>query len=198
MGSHISFYLFPFKGRLKMVQRNGDEAVVQHILRIPPVTEDEIKQAQSKLDTVRSKLIAATIGFNEAATKYSDDESAKYAGPFLTNRDGSTFVTIDQLDKDMVTMIGKMKVGEFSQPVAFENEQGKKGVRIVFLKSKTEPHRMNLKDDYSKISNFALEEKKSQTLDNWIKAKLPTYYINVDQGTAADCPQLEKYVSDKK
>ncbi|MBK8953683.1 MAG: peptidylprolyl isomerase [Chitinophagaceae bacterium] len=183
---------------IKMVQRNGDEAVVQHILRIPPVTEDEIKQAQSKLDTVRSKLIAGTIGFNEAATKYSDDESAKYAGPFLTNRDGSTFVTIDQLDKDMVTMIGKMKVGEFSQPVAFENEQGKKGVRIVFLKSKTEPHRMNLKDDYSKISNFALEEKKSQTLDNWIKAKLPTYYINVDQGTAADCPQLEKYVSDKK
>ena len=81
---------------IKMIQRNGDEAVVQHILRIPPVTEDEIKQAKSKLDTVRSKLIAGTIGFNEAASKYSDDESAKYAGPFLTNRDGSTYVTIDQ------------------------------------------------------------------------------------------------------
>ena len=183
---------------IKMIQRNGDEAVVQHILRIPPVTDDEIKQAKSRLDTVRSKLIAGTIGFNEAASKYSDDESAKYAGPFLTNRDGSTYVTIDQLDKEMVTLIGTMKVGEYSQPVPFMSEQGKKGVRIVFLKSRTEPHRMNMKDDYSKISNFALEEKKSQTMDTWIKNKLSTYYINVDAGTAADCPQLSKYATDKK
>ncbi len=57
---------------------------------------------------------------------------------------------------------------------------------------------MNMKDDYSKISNFALEEKKSQTMDTWIKNKLSTYYINVDAGTAADCPQLSKYATDKK
>jgi peptidyl-prolyl cis-trans isomerase SurA len=55
-----------------------------------------------------------------------------------------------------------------------------------------------MKDDYSKISNFALEEKKSQTMDTWIKNKLSTYYINVDAGTAADCPQLSKYATDKK
>lgn len=183
---------------IKMVQRNGDEAIVQHILRVPPVTEDEIKMAKNKLDTVRSKIIAGTIGFNEAATKYSDDEAAKFSGPFLTNRDGSTFVTIDQLDKDMVTMIGKMTVGEYSQPVAFENEQGKKGVRIVYLKSRTQPHRMNLADDYSRISNYALEEKKSQALDKWIKNKLPTYYISVDAGTAEDCPQIAKYASERK
>ena len=51
---------------IQMVQRNGDDAVVRHILRIPPVTDDEIKQAISKLDTVRSKIIAGTINFNEA------------------------------------------------------------------------------------------------------------------------------------
>lgn len=183
---------------IQMVQRNGDDAIVRHILRIPPVTEEEINQAKAKLDTIRSKIIAGTLGFNEAATKYSDDEAAKYSGPFITNREGSPFVTIDMLDKEMVAMLAKMKVGEFSQPTPFESEQGKKGVRIVYLKSKSEPHRMNLKDDYSKISNFALEEKKGQTLDKWIKAKLPTYYVMIDPGTAEECPQLKKFDAEKK
>lgn len=183
---------------IQMVQRNGDEAIVRHILRIPPITQTEIKQAITKLDSVRAKVIASTLTFNEAASKYSDDESAKFAGPFIMNRDGSTFVTIDMLDKEMVSMLDKMKIGEISQPVAFEGEQGKKGVRIIFLKSKSEPHRMNLQDDYSRISQFALEEKKSKTLDKWIKAKLPAYYIMVDAGTAKECPQLEKYVTDMK
>jgi hypothetical protein len=62
-------------------------------------------------------------------------------------------VTIDELDKDIVAMLGKLKVGEISIPTPFTDEQrSKKGVRIVFLKSRSEPHRMNLKDDYNKIS----------------------------------------------
>jgi len=183
---------------IQMVQRNGDDAIVRHILRIPPVTDAEIRQAVTKLDTVRSKIIAGMIGFNEAASKYSEDDAARFAGPFITGRDGSTYVTIDALDKDMVVMISKMKVGEFSQPTPFQDEQGKKGVRIVYPKSRSEPHRMNLHDDYSKISQFALEEKKSKTLDKWLKAKIPTYYIMVDTETSADCPQLRKYVTDKK
>jgi peptidyl-prolyl cis-trans isomerase SurA len=183
---------------IQMIQRNGDDAKVRHILRIPPVTETEIGLAINKLDTVRSKIIAGTIAFNAAALKYSDDEQAKFAGPCVTGRDGSTRVTIDELDKDMVVMLHKMKVGEYSQPTAFTEEQGRQGVRIVYLKSRTEPHRMNLHDDYSKISQFALEEKKGKALDVWLKAKIPTYYIMVDPDTEADCPQLHKYATDKK
>lgn len=183
---------------IQMVQRNGDDAVVRHILRVPPITDDEIKKAISKLDTVRSKIIAGTLGFNEAAGKFSDDEAAKFAGPFILGRDGSTYVTIDALDKDMVGMIAKMKTGDFSQPVPFTDEQGKKGVRIVYLKSRSEPHRMNLQDDYSKISQFALEEKKSKTLDKWLQSKIPTYFIMIDVETGKECPQLLKFATDTK
>lgn len=180
---------------IQMVQRNGDDAIVRHILRIPPVTENEISTAKSKLDTVRSRIITGLLGFNEAATKYSDDEAAKYTGPCITGRDGSTYVTIDLLDKDMVGMLSKMKVGEYSQPVAYTDEQGKKGVRIIYLKSRSEPHRMNLADDYSKISSYALEEKKAKTLEKWIKDKLPTYYIMIDAETGKQCPQINKFAT---
>ncbi len=183
---------------IQMVERNGDDAIVRHILRIPPVTDDEIKQTISKLDTVRSKVVAGTIGFNEAAGRYSDDDAVKFAGPCVTGRDGSSYVTIDALDKDMVTMLAKMKVGDISQPTAFTDEQAKKGVRIVYLKSRSEPHRMNLDDDYSKISQFALEEKKSKTLDKWLQTKVPTYYIMIDGETGNECPKLMRFATDTK
>lgn len=183
---------------IQMVERNGDDAIVRHILRIPPVTDDEIKQTISKLDTVRSKVVAGTIGFNEAAGRYSDDDAVKFAGPCVTGRDGSTYVTIDALDKDMVAMLAKMKVGDISQPTAFTDEQAKKGVRIVYLKSRSEPHRMNLEDDYSKISQFALEEKKSKTLDKWLQTKVPTYYIMIDGETGNECPKLMRFATDTK
>lgn len=179
---------------IMLEQRNGDIAIVRHILRVPPVTDLEVKQSSVKLDTIRSKIVAGTITFNEAGSKYSEDESAKFLGPCITGPDGSTYNTIDQLDKDMVATISKMKIGEISQPVVFADPQSnKKGVRIIFLKSRSEPHRMNMRDDYSKISQFALEQKKSETVEKWMKAKIPTYYIMVDNVTAADCPLVQKY-----
>jgi peptidyl-prolyl cis-trans isomerase SurA len=180
---------------IQMVERRGDDADVRIILRTPPVTDAEIKQSTARLDTIRSKIISGTLTFNEAAAKYSDDESVKYAGPFLLNRDGSPYVTIDQMDKEMVPLLSKMKVGDISQPTQFVSDQGKKGVRIVYLKSRSEPHRMNLGDDYSKISQAALEEKKSQALDKWIRTKMPTYYIMVDNQAKVDCPKLQQYAS---
>jgi peptidyl-prolyl cis-trans isomerase SurA len=182
---------------IQMVNRYGDEAVVRHILRIPPITDDETNASVKKLDSVRSKIIAGVMNFNLAALKYSEDPDAKFAGPFFTGRDGSTYVTIDMLDKDVVNMLGKMKIGEYSQPIAFTDERGKKGVRFIYLKSRSEPHRMNLKDDYNKISQFALEEKKAQAMDKWLTTKMPTYYIIVADDALGECPTLQKYISKK-
>ncbi len=179
---------------IMMEQRSGDNAIVRHILRTPPVTDQEIQQSIIKLDTIRSKIIAGTLSFNEAGTKYSEDESAKYLGPFIVGNDGSTYVTIDALDKDMVATLSKMNVGDISQPVAYTDPQSnKKAVRIIYLKSRTEPHIMNLRDDYSKIAQFALEEKKTLAIDKWMKMMIPSYFIMVDNMTAADCPELQKY-----
>jgi peptidyl-prolyl cis-trans isomerase SurA len=183
---------------IQMEQRNGDEALIRHILRVAPITDEETNASISKLDSVRSKIIASTLNFNQAALKYSEDEQQKFAGPFFTGRDGSTYVTIDELDKDVVAMLGKLKVGELSQPTPFTDEQrNKKGVRIVYLKSRSEPHRMNLKDDYNRISQMALEEKKAKAMDKWLTSRMPTYYIMVADDLSSNCPNVQKYISKK-
>lgn len=189
----------PFKSKfgyhiVQMVSRAGDDAVVRHILKIAPITKTEINQSKQKLDSVRSKLIAGTIQFGEAVSKYSDDEASKFTGGRKSNNEGSTYITIDQLDKDMVVMMKDLKVGEYSQPTEFTDERGKRGVRVVYLISRTEPHRENLKDDYSRVSQRALEEKKNMALEKWFNEKINTYYIKIDEDYK-NCQEMKKWIT---
>lgn len=176
---------------IQMVQRAGDDAVIRHILRIPKITDKETEEAITKLDSVRAKLMAGTISFGEATSKYSEDENAKYFAGLRQGPNGS-YLTIDQLDKDLVLMLDKMKVGEYSRPVPYTDERQKKAVRIVFLKSRSEPHRENLKDDYNRIALRALELKKQQVLEKWFTTKLPNYYIMLDE-EFKDCANLSNW-----
>jgi len=175
---------------IQMVSRNGDDAVIRHILRIPEITNEDIDLAKSKLDSIRSKLMTGTISFGAAVDKYSEDESSKFTAGII-NGGGGGFVTIDELDKDLVNDLNKLKIGEYSTPLLFKDDREKKGVRIVNLRSKTEPHRQNLKDDYNKIAIKALEEKKEKAVEKWFMTKLPTYYIMVDK-EFQDCEGVKK------
>jgi peptidyl-prolyl cis-trans isomerase SurA len=175
---------------IQLVSRNGDDAVIRHILRVPEVTEEDISLAKTKLDSIRSKLITGSISFGAAVDKYSEDENSKFTAGII-NGAGGGYVTIDELDKDLVRDLNKLKIGEYSMPLIFKDEREKKGVRIVNLRSKTEPHRENLKDDYNKIAIKALEEKKEKAIEKWFLTKLPTYYIMVDR-EFQDCEKVKK------
>lgn len=189
----------PFKTKfgyhiVQLVSRAGDDAVVRHILKIPQITQAELKATNERLDSVRAKLIAGTMQFGEAVSKYSDDEASKFTGGRKQNAEGSTYITIDQLDKDMVVMMKNLRIGQYSQPTEFTDERGKRGVRIVYLMTKSEPHRENLKDDYDKIAQRALEEKKNLTLEEWFNKKINTYYIYLDDEYKT-CEEMKKWQS---
>jgi Parvulin-like peptidyl-prolyl isomerase len=167
---------------IQMVSRAGDDAVVRHILRIPKITDEEVNESIQKLDSVRAKLIAGTINFGEAVAKYSDDEASKYTGGMIPGQDGSSFNKLDQLDKSLVELLAQtnLKPGEYSKPTPYTDERGKKAVRIVYMKSRTEPHRENLKDDYDRVAREALELKKQKALEAWFASRIPSFYIMID------------------
>ena len=165
---------------IQLLSRSGDDAVVKHILRIPPITNDEIKETKLFLDSLRKEIIAGRMSFGEAVNKNSDDDQSKFSGGAVTGRDGSTYVNIDQLDKEMVMLIKNMKPGDISEPQVFEDERGRKTVRLVYFKERTTPHKENLKEDYNKIAQRALEVKKSKALESWFKVNVPGFYIFID------------------
>lgn len=189
----------PFKTRfgyhiMQLVSRNGDDAVVRHILRIPQVTQYEMRDAIDKLDTIRMKLIAGTLDFGTAVQRYSEDEGSKFTAGLIQGRSGGSFLALDELDKEMVITVGNMKTGEYARPAEFTNERGKKGVRIIYLKTRTEPHRENLKDDYNRVAERALAEKKEAEIENWFNSKINTYYIFLDDDYRS-CDGMQKWLS---
>jgi len=178
---------------IQMMSRAGDDAVVRHILKIPQVTETEVSESTRHLDSVRAKLLAGVLNFGEAVSRFSDDDAHKFTGGIRQCRNGN-YCMIDELDKDVVVLLKNLRVGEYSQPTPFADERGRRGVRIVYLKTRTEPHRENLKDDYNRISQRALEIKKEETLEKWFKKSIPTYYIMIDEEFRT-CSMLDTWLS---
>lgn len=177
---------------IMMISRSGDEAIVRHILRIPPITDDEIKETVDKLDTIRNQIKAGKMSFAEAVSKHSDDEGSKFSAGALVGREGSTFIALDMLDKDMVKPISEMKLGDISTPQVYSDERQRKMARIIYYKSRKEPHRENLRDDYNRVAQRALEEKKSNTLEKWFKDHIPNYYVLIDKEYSS-CPDLREW-----
>jgi peptidyl-prolyl cis-trans isomerase SurA len=167
------------------LKRDGDNITVQHILLKPNITNSDLRDAQAKLDTIRTSILNNTYSFGVAVQKFSDDPSSKFTGGFIQNpTNGSNYITIDQLDdpnqRAIVLMLDTLKPGGLSAPVPYTDEQGQQGFRIVFLKSRSQPHRENLNDDYTRIQQRALAIKQQTARDKWLRDKIPTYYISVD------------------
>lgn len=166
---------------IQMVSRAGDDAIVRHILLLPSVTKEEIKQAVNTLDSVRTQVQAGLYTFGAAVSKYSEDENSKNNGGQVLGRDGSSFLTIDELDKDLVVALKNLNPGDISKPIVYKDDRQRDAVRVVYIRSRTEPHVQNLKDDYNTIAQYALEHKKSMVMQKWFQTHINTYYINIDK-----------------
>jgi peptidyl-prolyl cis-trans isomerase SurA len=167
---------------IQLISRSGDDAVVKHILRIPPISTDEINETKIFLDSIRKDIIANKYSFGEAVNKHSDDEGSKFTGGAISGRDGSTYVNYDMLpDKEMVVLLKSMKPGEVSVPQVYTDDRGRKTVRLVYFKERTEPHKENLKEDYNRVAARALELKKAKLLESWFNEHIANYYIGIDE-----------------
>jgi peptidyl-prolyl cis-trans isomerase SurA len=172
---------------IQMLKRSGDNITVQHILLRAAVTKSDLAANIAKLDSIRSSILAGRINFAEAVAKYSDAPSAKFDGGMLQSKtgDGSTLITIDQLDdpgeREIVMMLDTLKPGKISAPVQFTDESGRQAVRIVYLKTRSQPHRENLTDDYSRVQQRTLDIKRAEAINKWLIEKIPTFYVHVDE-----------------
>ncbi len=164
---------------MELIERRGDYVNVRHILlRIQPSPID-LEKSRLYLDSIATLIEADSVNFEQAALKYSDDPSKINGGMIVNPMTGTSRFETDQLDPQLFFVIDKLEIGEISQPVLFETEEGKQAYRIIYLKERTKPHTANLKEDYTAIQEWALEKKKLQEMDNWVLEKLDDAYVNI-------------------
>ena len=167
---------------IKMISRKGDEADIAHILIRPKVTTADYNKALATLDSIRGLLIAKKITFEAAVGKFSTDEAAKRTGGMIADpTTGNMELDMTKLDAGMVLLLDTLKQGNFSTPHIFVTDAREQSCRIVYLRNRSTPHKANLRDDYNRIQEVALAQKKQQKIQNWVTAKLPSYYLKIDQ-----------------
>ncbi len=180
---------------IEMIERQGENAHLRHILIKPLVTSGDIKKATEKADSVRAELMANKITFSQAVKDYSNDKESKLSGGIVSNPyTGNSFLELDMLDPAAAIAIKDLKEGQYSQPHEFTTRQGDKTVRVIYLRTRTQPHKANLNDDYNKIQEVALSQKQNEFLYDWLEKQIPTFYIKVDD-EYKDCPNVSKWMN---
>lgn len=183
---------------IQMIRRRGDEADLRHILITPEHTSADFKAAFIKLDSVRTLILTKKLTFEEAVNKFSTDEMSNRTGGMIVDpQTNSSQMEVDKLDPTLALMIDTMKVGNLSNPQVFTNARGNKSCRIVYMKGITQPHKANLKDDYARIQEIALQQKKSKKMMDWVAEKSPTYYVKIDPAYI-NCEELEAWKNNSK
>jgi peptidyl-prolyl cis-trans isomerase SurA len=164
---------------LQLIERKGDFVNVRHILIIPKVSPDDLVVAANKLDSVANLIRHDSITFEKAALIYSDDPGKVNGGLIQSQSSGNTRLAADELDPKVFFIIDKMNPGEISNSVPYTTEDGTQAYRVLYLKLRTEPHKANMKDDYNKIQEWALEDKKQKVIAKWVENKSKTAYIRL-------------------
>ena len=127
-----------------------------------------------------------TIGMGKTALSFTIDDKGTPA--YAVSFNNKPVINSSKLG----FALKNMNPGDISQPQNYTDERGKTSVRIIFLKSRTEPHRENMKNDYDRIAQRALQIKKETLLENWFTHHVTDFYIDVDKGFS-NCDNIKKW-----
>jgi peptidyl-prolyl cis-trans isomerase SurA len=164
---------------IQMIERKGDYVNVRHILVAPKVSPTDLMKARNELDSIATLIRADSISFEDAVEEFSEAKNKNNGGLLVNAYNGSTTFEAEQLDPQISFTIEKMKVGEISNPVPLKTEEKEDAYQILLLKKKTQPHKANLKDDYSKVQMWTEANKKQEVIDKWINEKAKSTYVRI-------------------
>jgi peptidyl-prolyl cis-trans isomerase SurA len=167
---------------IQLIKRRGEMINVRHILISPKFSSADLKKAQLELDSIKNQIASGKITFEEAALKFSDDAETKLNGGLLINpATGTTKFDVAEIEPGLFFILDKLKLGEVSDVTKQAGSDNKPAFKLLTIKSKSEPHRANLKDDYQRLQNIALQQKQAKTVNTWINKKRKQSYIKVTE-----------------
>ena len=166
---------------VQLQKRRGEELDLRHILIKPKISAENLEEAQHFLDSLKDQIELEITSFEDAAEQFSDDENSKLNGGVVVNPQttDSRWET-SQLDKGIFYVIDGLDKMEISEPSFFRQPDGKEGYRLVRLLDKTEAHVADLKTDYQRLQNVALQKKKDEEVQKWVEDKLTKTYVRVN------------------
>ena len=165
---------------IQLVKKSGKMYDARHILLKAEPNADEIATARKELDSIRTLILEEKLTFNEAAFRFSDDKRTKFNAGIITSEDGSDKMEKLNLPPTISYQIAGLNKGDITDVFQDTQAQDKKVVSIVKIDDVIAAHQLDIATDYDRIKQMALNKKKNEMVEKWVKEKLPNVFISIN------------------
>ncbi len=180
-----------------MERIRGQERDLRHILIIPKISDESIREARNELDSIRQDILQGKYTFEEAALNFSDEEETKFEGGKLRNPyDFSSRFELTKMDPTLYNQIQGLKDNEITPPLREDDPRGgPPKFKIMKVSNRYDEHRADFGQDYLKIQELALREKQLREIGEWINNKIEDTYIQVNDSNK-DCNFANNWIKE--
>ena len=173
---------------IQLIEKRGDRINCRHILLKPKVSDKELTEATTRMDSLYNDLKAEKFSFDEAATFVSADKDTRNNKGLMVNQNyessnyGTPKFEMQELPQEIGKVVYQMQVGDISKPFTMLTDKQKEVVAIVKLKARVEGHKANLADDFQAMKQLVESRKRDELLNDWIRKKQKTTYVRISEG----------------
>ena len=169
---------------IQLIEKRGDRVNTRHILLRPKVSDKDLTDAITRLDSIKSKIDPGKVSFEEAALYVSQDKDSKLNKGIMTNeKTMSPKFEMADLNPEIGKIVDKMEVGDVSEPFVMTNPKtNREMVAIVKLTRRIEGHKAELAEDYQLVKGMYENSQKQKIIADWIKEKQKKTYVRIEEG----------------
>jgi peptidyl-prolyl cis-trans isomerase SurA len=171
-----------------MVEKiKGQEVELRHILMMPKVSDQALKEAKEKIMLIKKRIENGEITFAEAARTMSDEKETRANGGVLINpQTQDTKFELTKMDPSLYSEVSNLKSGAVTSPILDDDPRAGKKYKIITVTNRIEEHTADYAKDYTKIKALALKEKQFKAIGKWSDEKIKETYIKIN-GEYKDC-----------
>ncbi|WP_282787113.1 peptidylprolyl isomerase [Flavobacterium croceum] len=159
----------------------GLDLELRHILMIPKVTDEALKEAKEKAQLIKKRIEDKEITFAEAARTMSDEKETRQNGGQLINpKTQDTHFELTKMDAEMYSEVSGLKDGQISNVILTDDPRAGKKYKILTVTNRIDEHVADFSKDYTKIRELALKEKQINAIAKWTEEKIKETYIKIN------------------
>lgn len=171
-----------------MVEKiKGQEVELRHILMMPKVSDQALKDAKEKILTIKRKIENSEITFAEAARTMSDEKETRANGGVLINpKTQDTHFELTKMDPSLYSEVSNLKDKAVTATILDDDPKSGKKYKIITVTDRIDQHTADYARDYVKIKDLALKEKQIKAIAKWTDEKIKETYIKIN-GEYREC-----------
>ena len=159
----------------------GQEVELRHILIMPKVSDQALKDAKEKIVLIKRRIENVEISFSDAARTLSDEKETRANGGVLINpRTQDTHFELTKMDPSLYSEVSNLKDKAITTPILDDDQKTGKKYKIITVTDRIDQHTADYARDYVKIKDLALKEKQIKAIAKWSDEKIKETYIKIN------------------